>query len=125
MITSAEPEISNPSPLSLGAVLKSYYFKVSVAILLWSTSIGSAGGPVRGRRAAFEHQQHLGLLGEGPPARFMSVAGTNQQPSRRLQHLAASLRPRSASGTGMATGAAHKLLGAWLDPAQRIGTVRL
>ena len=71
-----------------------------------------------------EHQQHLGLLGEGPPARFMSVAGTNQQPSRRLQHLAASLRPRSASGTGMATGAAHKLLGAWLDPAQRIGAVR-
>ena len=33
------PQISNPSPLSQGSVLKSYYFKVCQSLLLWSTSI--------------------------------------------------------------------------------------
>ena len=38
-IPTGEPQISNPSPLSQGPVLKSYYFKVCHSLLLWSTSI--------------------------------------------------------------------------------------
>ena len=39
MIPTGEPQISSPSPLSQGSVLKSYYFKVFQSLLLWSTSI--------------------------------------------------------------------------------------
>ena len=43
-ITSPEPKISNPSPLSQGPVLKSDYFKECKVVLLCSTSIVSLDG---------------------------------------------------------------------------------
>ena len=43
-IPSGEPQISNPSPLSQGPVLKSHYLKECVPTLLWSTSIENPSG---------------------------------------------------------------------------------
>ena len=50
-ITFPEAHISNPSPLLLGSVLKSHYFKECAATLLWSTSIILIGYLVYGAMA--------------------------------------------------------------------------